>query len=284
MTVQQAVKMWSRNDGGISTTDGRKYKASFSEAYQVIADPGDTKLDVFQAPGLPLINDLYPGTATVYCTEKSPQQVSPIFWIVGVTYQGEFGPGGPSENPVSQPPDITWSDTETSEEIDEDFDGNPIVTANNEPITGVTANIPDQVLSVRRNFSSINLYGISQYRRSVNSDLFQGWPAGTAKLVGYSAKLVHEFGGYWEVNARFQFREPYRTTPDKAWYARVRHEGFYVRTGETSITRAYDDNKEPTVRPVLLNADGTEKTSGDDANWLEFKRYQPLPYNALGLV
>jgi len=99
-------------------------------------------------------------------------------------------------------------------------------------------------------------------------------------------KFDEEFGGYYEVTAGVQFRYPYNTTPNKAWYARVRHEGFLVRkTVDDPPGRALDaDQGRETSQPVLLKEDGTEEFDPDNAHFLEFQIYQPLPYNALGLV
>ena len=74
------------------------------------------------------------------------------------------------------------------------------------------------------------------------------------------------------------------TTDAKAWYARVRHEGFYERLADDSIVRAVDDNKEPTAKPVLLDADGVRVTEPANTVWLEFPRFNPLPYSGLGLL
>ena len=86
------------------------------------------------------------------------------------------------------------------------------------------------------------------------------------------------------MTASIRFRYPFNTTPEKAWYARVRHEGFYEKLSDGRIVRAIDDNGEPTTKPVLLKEDGTRETVSENAYWLEFKRYQPLPYNVLGLL
>lgn len=285
MTIQPATLMWSRDGGSINSPGGRQQTATITQAYQVVADAFHVAPEIFGAPGLPLIGDQFPGVFGLWATTKTPQRVSPILWIVEVQYEGEFGPGGPSDpdGPLGMPTEVTWGDTISNEEIDEDFDGEPIMTVNGEPIRGVTSEIADQTLTLKRNFLAINTFAVRQYRRSVNSDTFFDWPPGTARFVGYSAQLrqAPQFGGYWEVTGRFTFREPFRTTADKAWYARVRHEGYFVKVG-ADIVRAVDDNKEPTAKPVLLKADGTREEDTSSAHWLEIRRYGSLPYNALG--
>lgn len=284
MTVQAATKMWSRDGGTIATDDGLNRRVTIKEGYQVVCDATDKIEDVLDATDLPRLEDRYiPGTA-IFCKSKDPVRVGPVLWVVVVTWDGEFGPGGSTDHPVNQPPEIEWSDVETSEEIDEDWNGKPIATVNGEPIRGVTMPVIDQILTVSRKFIAIDTYAISRYRKATNSDSFAGWPPGTCRFVGYTAK--RGFSGdaeYWDVNAKFQFREPYRTTPARAWYARARHEGFFIKDG-TKIKRAFDGNKEPTVKPVLLKADGTRETDQDNAVWLEFQLFDSLPFAALGMT
>jgi len=288
-TIHSVDKMWSRNASDASTSDrGRKFDISFREAYQVFCTPDTTLLEVYQAPGIPAANSIYPGTSNVYCLSASPQQISPVYYIVDVAYAGEFGPGGPNDNPLNALPLINWTDAETDEPIDVDFDNKAICTINGEPIEGITTKIADQVVTIQRNFASFSPSATAAYRRSVSSDQFMGYAAGTAKMISFSAQQILSTGaGYWDVTASIQFRLPYRTTADKAWFARVLNQGFYEKVtvaSGTRIKRAEDGNGEPVVKPVLLKADGTRETDPANATFLEFRRYGALPYNSLGLL
>jgi hypothetical protein len=210
-----------------------------------------------------------------------------VFSIVPVTWRGEVGATGNS--PLNQSPDIVWSNTTSNEAVDEDILGNPIVTVNNEPIYGATRLIPDLVLSVTRNYALFSPWLTWQYLHSVNSDSFLNFPPGTGKFMSFNARQTVSNGlSYWRVSATIQFRYPYRTTPDKAWYARVRHEGFKVKLAG-KVVKAVDKHQQPVNRPVLLNDDGTERKQNaagvtPAARWLEFQMYTSLPYAALGLI
>jgi hypothetical protein len=240
---------------------------------------------------------------TVFCVDRQFQRVSPILWIASLTYEGEFGPAGPQARAELQPPEIEWTDTEEDQGIEEDVNGNAIVTANGEPIDGATMKRADNILKVKRPFRFFNPHLTSEYRHSVNSDTFQSYPAGTGRMVKYNAKQRWDAGheGWWDITAEIQFRVPYNTTPKKAWYARVRHEGFYEKViyqvivpgeGEedpTEETRSYimhavDDNKEKVTSRVLLAENGTRLPDGSDPHYLEFEIYKSLPYNTLGLI
>ncbi len=289
-TIYTVDQMWSRMGGDANVSDrGRTFGASFREAYQITCTADTTTLEIMNAPGLPLLNSIYPGFPGVYCDRISPNRVSPIYWIVEVSYSGDSG-STPGDDPLSKPPIVDWTDAETEEAIDEDYNGNPITTVNGERIEGVTKKLADQVVTIRRNYASFSPYATSAYRDSVSSDTFMGYPAGTARLIRFSAQQVVDSSiGYWDVTASIQFRIPYNTTAQKAWWARVRHEGYYIKSGSI-IRRALDTDLtstspgEPMTRPVLLKTDGTIETTVANAVWLEFQLYAELPYASLGLV
>lgn len=284
MTVQTATKMWSRHDAGLQSERGQRFKANIREAYQVVCDATDTLRDVSNAPGLPSLGTLYPGFSQIRVTDMAPRQVSPIYWIVEVTYSGNYGPGGVTDSPLNERPQIRFGKIESDEPVDQDYNGAPIVTVNGESIEGVTKKISDVTISIQRNYAGIDLAATYQYLDSVNSDTFLGFAPGVVRLTDFSAEEVYsaEQGGYWRVNAGFQCRWPYNTTPQKAWWARVRHEGFMVNTG--SVIQHAVVEGQPVSKPVLLKSDGTIEPNKNNAIWLEFQLYQPLPYNALGLI
>lgn len=289
-----ATKMWSKDDFDVSTLEGYRKKANITEAYQITCPPDFSKVEVSSIATIPATGSIYLSTSSsgdvtpltnIRCKTRSFQKLGPIYWIATLKYEGEFGDAGPSAPATATRPIISWTDTETDEPIDEDWDGNPIVTANGEPIDGVTMKIADNVLTVERNYRFFSPSLTSQYRHSVNSDTFATYPAGTGRMVRFSAKQSWDESdnGFWQVSASIQFRYPYNTTSEKAWYARVRHEGYYEKISGR-IVRAVDEHGEPVTKPVLLAEDGTRVTDPSNAFWKEFKRYQPLSYNALGLL
>jgi hypothetical protein len=285
MAIRSVDKMWSRANSSVNLSDGfRKFDASFSVAYQILHDANEPAINIYQAPGIPAAGSSFPGFPFVFADGAAIETVSPIYSIVTINYSGEIGPSQNNTSPIFNPPRFDWDDVETEEEVDEDFDGNPIVTVNNEPISGIKRPIPDQTVTIRRNMPFFSPWIQAVYRQSVNSDLFLGWPAGTARLTKLSASSIYDPNfGYWEVTAVVQFRYPYRTTPARAWYKRVRHEGYYAKYG-SKILRAVDEAKQPVTKPILLKANGEPLPSGDPAHWLEFKIFNSLPFNALGLT
>lgn len=288
MTIDSVKKGWSRTSSEGSSSDGLTFSVSFTEGWQIVHSADATELEILNAPGLPQVRNLYPGTY-VPCTRVGPvSKVGPIFSIVMIQYEGEVGPGGADDSPVNKKPEYTWSDTSSSEEVDQDRNGAPIATATGETIHGVTMDLADQTLTITRNYLLFSPWLTHQYRHSVNSDTFASYPPGTARLVGFSATSQSSEDGsfeYWRVNAKVQFRYPYNTTAAKAWYARVLHEGYYCyKPGFSRADRATDVTGNPVTKPVLLTETGFQENTAANATWREFDLYEPLPYAALGLL
>ena len=303
--VGNATKMWSRQNSNATLSENfRRMDVAFTEAYQVFTTHDTTELEVYLAPGLPQVAQSYPGFPFVYATSTSVDRVSPVFWIVTVEYKGELGgvgggssTGGVEPSPLFAPPIIKFDDVETEEEIDVDFNGNPIVNTAGERVRGVKALFSDQVLTVTRNFATFNTYVQAVYRRSVNSDTFQGWPPGTVKLMKLSADNVFDANTYWKVTGVFQFRFPYNTIPARAWYNRRVSMGLYQRKGPTGNDRktlipTVDGHKQQATTPKYLDQFGIQiPFMEEDAEnlttqpfWQETQLYGSLPYNALGLI
>jgi len=283
--------MWSRQNATEETPDGRRLIVSVSRAFTVTLDASDAVEIALSAAGLPGLGSVYDGTNFVFCKKRTPQRVSPIMAIVAVEYSGEIGgteDAGIGSSPIDNPIKLTWRTAVTDEAIDEDINGLPLVTANNEPIEGLTEKFCDDLLTIERNFLAINRFALAQYRMATNSDIFFGWPPGTARIVDETSSATWNNGvpSFWTVSVTFQFRIPLRTTNDKTWWKRVRHEGFLVRdTASDDPHIAWDEvTKSPVSRPVLLKADGTRETDPDSANWLEFQTLRSLPFSALGLT
>lgn len=282
MSVIDVTKMWSRT-GGNYTSDkwyGFANKIAITEGYQVLAEVNDHVGLIEAAAGLPDYNDQHPSGELAWVRAKKCTPLGPCFWMVLVEYEGEV---------TADAVEIEWADTSSTEPIDRDYNGRAIVTANFEQVEGLTVELADPVAVISREFLSVDPYALRLYRRSTNSDTFLGWPPGTARLVGYSAKTRSVSGGpleRWRVTARIQFREPLAgATAAQAWYVRWRHEGLYMRDTPGGIARrATDGLGQEVTKPILLKADGTPEPNPDNAVWIYTQVYGSLPYSGLGLL
>lgn len=284
MAVVDVTQMWSRDGGSVTgNKDDRTFRGyTRTTAYQVLVDDPDTNLNLVEnADGIPEIGDLYPESDIVRAIRKNPVRRGPIFWQVDVEYEGD-------NSLELNRPIIKKSSVTSSEPIDVDWAGRAIVNVNFEPVEGLARDISDTVITITRNYLTINDDLVLDYLESTNSDTWYGYTAGRVRLTSYSADQVFKnenaTDGYWRVTATLQARRGYgTTTPDKAWYKRYRNEGLYIKDG-SRIVRAVDDNKSPVTKPVLLKSDGTRETDPDAAVFLYAQVYGQLPYNSLGLL
>jgi hypothetical protein len=286
MAAINVTQMWSKEGG---SGESEKYdnfatRYSHTEGYMVQAEIGDSAEDVLAATGIPNYGERHRSGADSFVITKNAQPMGPIFWVVTVNYKGERFDGNV---------DIEWTDTTSSEPIDRDFFGRAIVTAVGEQVEGLTYDLSDAVCVIRRKFFLFNAYTASLYRHATNSDTFLGWPPGTARLVGLSARNQFKFGmplEQWDVTVRIQFRRPYMgATNTQAWYKRWRHEGLFINASTTPDTeiiwqRARDMMGQEVTKPVLLKSNGTQEYNPDAALFIYTRIYDSLPYSALGLI
>jgi len=299
MAVLDATKMWSREGGSGTSEKYDNFATTFShtEAYFCTAEIGDNAGTVRESTLLPAYGARHASGEDSFLKTKTAEPVGPISWIVTLNYEGKR---------FDSTVDIEWSDSTSTEPIDRDYAGVAIVTANYEQVEGLTMEISDPVAVIRRRFFTFDSYVLAAYRHATNSDTFLGWPPGTARIVGYSAKNQFKFGlpqEQWDVTARIQFRLPLMgATAAQAWYKRWRHQGLLVRNlipnpdaGDPGapafipgtirdIARGRDANGQEVTTPVLLKLDGTQETNPDLAVWKYTQIYNSLPYASLGLL
>ena len=283
MSALNVTKMWSKSGGNFTSENFTlaTAKYNFTEAWQVLCEIGDTGDIAVEAAGIPQLGEQHPSGKPSYAKTFTPTPMGPTLWVVTVGYEG-IATVDATDDAVS----VEWSDTSSTEPIDRDYDGHAITTFNGEPVEGLTMDIADQTCVITRRFNSINTYTIAAYRHATNSDTFLGWPPGTARLVGFSAKSEFNYGSSngWNVTARIQFRAGLAGASDaQAWYKRWRHEGYYILDGSI-VRRATDALGQEVAKPVLLKADGTQETNPDNAVFYYTQVYGSLPYSGLGLI
>lgn len=298
-TIYDVQRMWSQNASDAEQdSKGHKVRFGFSEMYQVFASPDTDILEIYSAPGLPAAGSSYPGFPYVRARVAEPKQVSPLLWHVAVEYDGEASiNNGQIESPLDAVPVVQWDTVEVEREVDEDADGNRIANVLGEPLTARVV-FYERVATVTQNMLFFNTYALSAYDFAVNSDWFLNWPPGTARVKLSVRDVNPDREGdikYVQVIGQFSFKRPYRTTPDKAWYSRIRHDGFYHLPGNNpgglsqvgpqvtlfDAVRAVDKNKVETSKPVQLDLNGYRLDDGT-ATWLEFRHFDPLPFANIG--
>lgn len=288
MPVVSVSKMWSTFGSSIESSDNKTFTLTQEESYQVTitVDPPTTGDEIYGHPSIPKVGWRMPGTTLpIFVRSVKPKTISPILIQIDVSYSGQVVRGQIS--PLLERADIKRRALQSVEPVDQTWLGEPITTVNYEPINGASRQIYDMQYTITKNYAIVNDDLIIQYLNSTNSDNWFGYAPGRAKLVGYSAEEVldrtNDFYtiSYFRVTWDIIVRYPYNTTPDKAWYFRNRHEGFYRKTASGKIGRAVDEQGNDTSKPVLLAPDGTQLFGTANAYWQEWQIYNSLPYNAL---
>jgi hypothetical protein len=238
MSVTSVVESWSRRNGSYESQDGSTVRFSATTAYQVEHGFEDSEDTILLDSSLPTIRDGFPGKFGVFCIRTSRIPQGPGFSIVVAEWEGEVSASGGTA--IDKLPTWTWTNSTTSEPVDTDAEGIPLCNSNGELKEGFTKEVSDFSLTVNRNFAAINTYTLSQYLDSVNSDPWGSpdsiWPPGTGALQSFTAQTVQEgVDLYYQVTARIDFRIPYLTIPERAWWYRYRNDGLNVRTG-TKVT------------------------------------------------
>jgi hypothetical protein len=235
MTIESVTEAWSRRGTTSSTEDGLSFAVSHSIGLQVVHTYDTTDVEILNDSRVYQLGQKHPDSYAV-CKRRSVDKVGLIFSIVSCEFDGEVGPGGLNDNPLNKPVEYEWGQATSTEPIDVDVYGRPIVTVNGEEISGITKDISDSVLIMKKNFATFTPWTQQAYLNSVNSDLFAGWLPGTGRMKTLTAPQK-KFGNleYFEVTATIQFRVAYNTIPARAWWSRSRHEGFYERPASSSV-------------------------------------------------
>lgn len=287
MAVTNVDLTWRGDSGELARKDGGQLLTlSHTDVYTVLVDntpTPDTSFTVAADSNIPQPGSAHPQNAFLFVDKVIPRRTGPITFDVTVKYKTNEWDNDNGQNPINVPARYSYRTVKTEGEIDETVDGKLIQTAAGEKITGIRRSFSDLALEVTKNVLAFNPRTFWNYIDHVNSDVFHGFPPGTAYVNDLSANFqTYEDFGYWEISAVIIFRNPIRTSPSKAWYARTVHEGFYYKNSAGDIVRAKDDEDKDTVVPVKLSTSGGQLALDAEPNWLEFKILADAAFNGMG--
>lgn len=296
----EVTERWSTpTSAGSSDDEGRNLQADATRSFQIVApnagySPVLVRHTLMATGKLPQIGSTHPEHSYLICREVEVGQSGPIYFEASARYRQIGSANG--EDPTGQPPDIQYSHIVTEEAIDEDADGKPICTVLGESFDPpLTRPFADLFIRVTKSVLDFNPLLASAYMHKVNSDEFLGLPPGTLLVEEFSASSVitqTESGivAYWRQTIGIHVRRGApRTSDARAWWKRVRAEGFYIKVDIPVFglvkALARDEAGEPVSKPVLHKVDdGTEITDPQDAEWYEFKVFESIPFQPLSFI
>jgi len=217
----------------------------------------------------------------------------------------------PETNKLDEPPRISWQQSESSEPVDKDADGYPILYSNWVPVSPEVHRIVcNERFTVKLWESSYDRSKATNYRGKINSDAVTLWDWGTAQpgtllLVSYlPASELRPDDTPVEVVYTFEIDE---LTSHK-W--RLLDQGFegisgISADGKPQTKPIWNASNKEVTQPALLDGTGIPMNSaftlegtagvsrvglagvevevGNDAVWLRYKKYKSMPFSGLGV-
>lgn len=284
---------------GIKTTvDDRGFITATAQLrFNAFTTTPDDREDTIRGSVLiPFEKSRHPYFGQLRCVGIDVSRKGPVHYEVTADYASRpYKEGDPNNlTPLDQPTQINFFPLTAEEPIEDDIDGKPLVTVNGEPLEGFTRPISDLGVRLQKNFGSFDPASFYMFIDSVNSDTFLGFPPGTLRIASISADEQFFTNAdnveqiYWSVSVEIHARKPYKVDPQYAWYKRVRHEGYLVRTtASAKPARAVDAAGAPETKPVLLDEDGTRLPLPTDAQTVEakfilFKVFNSVSFSSMG--
>lgn len=202
---------------------------------------------------------------------------------LGWTVTVNFGPppqgqDSPTENPLNQPAQVSWSFSGFTRPVDQTIDGEAIVNTAGDPFANAIERDDSRpLLSISRNEASFNASLAYSYRDTVNSDSFMGAGPGQVKVSNISGDRQYDpnFGFYWTVSYEFEFNS----------------EGFETKIVAAGLRQKGDNGKpenilvqgQPINDPMLLDKKGKQLKPGAPPHVQEFKIYNETSFSAFNL-
>lgn len=264
-----------------------------------VSSPEDNEAIVKLSPLIPYEKSRHPYFGGLRCIGIDISRSGPLHFEVSADYSSPpyKDEDQQEQGPLAQPTQINYFTITSEEPIEDALNGRPIATKVGEPIEGVTRPISDLGIRLQKNFATFDPSSFYTYIDCVNSDTFLGFSPGVLRIASITADeqfFTDENDNeipYWSVSVEIHARKPYRVPAAKAWYKRVRHEGYYIKVdnqnGKIQYARATDENGVPVTKPVLLNSDGTRKDIPEDdfdveADWRLFEVFEQVSFSSMG--
>lgn len=250
----------------------------FDVIFDSAANSSNAKSAAAEALGLPAMYEEYPDDAWRYVASRRSRRTGPLRCQVTVNYDSE-------PDPLSQYPEYSWDFGSSSEPIDHDYSGNPILNSAGESFDPpIMTDVYDLTLRYRRNEASYSAPVAEAYIGAVNTAAFLGFAAGKVKCTKFAGTQARAAAlTYWVVDYEFIVRV------SDFWKRKILDEGFRVYIGTDAAGKPdYDIMKDtkgnPLSQPVLLDGNGEKLNDGANAVFLEFDIMKTANLTALSIL
>ena len=280
MAVVNVTQSWEGRNSHIQQEQGIAATSSGTvKKYTDLLDSATNgEKTALRAAGIPSIADAHPSSTSEKAWSKRAEVIGPLLYGVTVEYTGK-------DSPLLDPYEISGGSAHSTEQVDRDAEGNTICNPNGERLAGLTRKISDPFLSITRNEATRPSTVIRNYTDAVNSDTFDGWPAGQAYMDDISfTRVVDGTTYYYRVTYKILFRSD-------GWEKRVLCEGHTYWTGKKINGKRElkpflsGGKNDPKAHP--LDAEGKALANEEDAEshvWLEKEVCSEQAFASLGLL
>ncbi len=288
MAVVSVQEIPENRAGEWSVSDGRSFQRCFlvqtNSSYDgpnlAISALGINRGDQYLPNGNEFEWDL-----NSYCNKLSASPREDLWWEVSVEYgpySSLFAGGGPTQNPLLMPIDVSWTLRDHEVVADVDIYGNPIVNTAGDPFDPpIIEDDPRPTLTVVRNEAVFNYDIFAQYRRAINSDNFAGYAPLMSRVVNISPKSVfqQDVGWYTQTTYEFEFNPPFSQYSNVNGYRRtVLSQGMRAISVVSGKKYHVSFRGVPATEPVMLSQSGAELTTSYPPYWCVFQTKPELPF------
>jgi len=286
-----------KNEGSRSGRWELNSGRSYQRKLQVITDDVNDGPATVMAQVGAQYGDIYnPGYGTegdryCYChsVDCDPVGDDGLQWEITLGF-GWYDPnnagGGPSQNPLAMPIEVSWGLRDHELVLDTDQAGNAVLNTAGDPYDPpVVIDDPRLVMTVVRNEPAFNIGWVVAYRNAVNSDAFAGFPPLTCKVLNISSRSQwhQDAGWYYQATYEFEFLTASIDYDTQTGYRRrVVSQGFRAISVVTGKPYHITLKGVPVNSPMLLDKNGYLLGLNEPPYWQVFQAYPELPFAVFG--
>ncbi len=212
-----------------------------------------------------------------------------IGWIVTLNYgwyDANQAGGGPSQNPLDMPIEVSWSLRDHETVLDTDQNGNAVLNTAGDPFDPpAVIDDPRLVMTVVRNEQLFNIAWVLKYRNAVNSDPFAGFDPLTCKVLNISGRSQwhQDAGWYYQTTYEFEFLAAYIDYDTNTGFRpRILSQGFRAISSVTGLPYHITLKGLPINSPMLLDKNGYLLATNATPYWITYQAYPELPFAIFG--
>jgi hypothetical protein len=313
-----ATERWQ---GRTLTQDATSYTSWTAEiSWDVIE--ADNETDALSAAGIPALRDPHPQNPLLKCRSRTPREDGFNKFIITCTYGIEQESWtAPDADPLAQPPRVRWNTCTSSEDVDRDIDGNPIVNSVGDAFSSpAKRRFNTKSFTIFRNEPFYNFAASLIYENTINSVAWTvlgvTFPAGTIMCACIEPTNEYDANAASYVTMAYTFEvagltRDYNPTSASLFQLRLLDQGQrakYTHASVTTIGELYtakgsqissDVRFDPNGKPVdttlkverkhtpincAAPAGATRETGPDGVtSYLRYKLYKPVAFSGIGL-